>query len=86
MLMEGSKGGMEGKGTPYPCCLFVPWVLLDLGGPRALGYLWVHKNTSALLSSGNLGARTGEPTPPAPLSEVTHLESQGALDLLWGQR
>lgn len=32
------------------------------------------------------GARAKPPTTPATPSEVTHLESQGALGRLWGQR
>ena len=82
MFMEGR----EEKIGFYPCCLFVPLVLLALGVPRAQGYLWIHENPSALFSSQNLGAGTEQPMIPATPLEVTYLGSQGALDLLWGQR
>lgn len=60
---------------------FRTWVAQE---PRdTCGY---NKNTSALYSSWNLGARTKEPAVPATSSEVTHLESQGALDLLREKR
>lgn len=45
-----------------------------------------NKNTSALYSSWNRGAGTKEPAIPATPSEVTHLESQGALALLREKR
>ena len=81
-----NEGISEQRNGSYPRCLSVPLVPLDLGGPRAQGYLWAHKNSSAFLSSQIPGARTQWSAILAAPSEATHLEFQGTLGLLWEQR
>lgn len=81
-----NEGISEQRSDSYPCCLSVPLVPLDLGGPRAQVYLWTHKNSSALLSSQTPGARTHRFTTLAAPSEATHLEFQGTRGLLWEWR